>query len=196
MFGLWGHRFAKFIVPLPPIDYQNFCKMKRNFLLLFALLMGATSLYAQEYKRVENVTLHTLGGEPATLPMWGEKNLLIFYVDPDHPNQNADFAAEMEEEHLASGDNIYGFGILNLKDAPLIPNGLACNIANKRTAKNGATILVDKGRVLSTSWELGSCNNYFVILLVSKQGELIYYHKGEFTPEEKAEFYRTIDPYR
>lgn len=164
--------------------------------MLFVLLFGAANLHAQEYKKVENVTLHTLTGEPSTLPMWGEKNLLIFYVDPDHPNQNADFAAEMEEKHLAAGDNIYGFGILNLKDAPLIPNALACNIANKRTVKNGATILADKGRILSTEWGLGSCNNYFVMLLISKEGELVYCHKGEFTPEEKVEFYRAIEPYR
>ena len=145
---------------------------------------------------VNNVTLADLEGNPSTLPMWGEKNLLIFYVDPDHPRQNQEFAAEMEENHLAAGDNIYGFGIMNLKDAPLIPNNMACSIANKRTAKNNATILADKGRILSTAWNLGNCNNYFVLILVSKEGELIYLHKGEFTEEEKAEFYQTIDPYR
>lgn len=170
--------------------------MKRSFLLLCALLFGGATLGAQEYKKVENVTLHTLSGEEAQLPLWGEKNLLIFYVDPDHPNQNADFAAEMEEKHLASGDNIYGLGVMNLKDAPLVPNGLACKIANKRTAKNDATILADKNRVISTQWGLGDCNNYFVMLLVSKSGELVYVHKGEFTEEEKAEFYRAIQPYR
>lgn len=175
--------------------------MKRGIwisIMLLAFLSGRVQAQEESVvgNIVENVTLQNLDGTPATLPMWGEKNLLIFYVDPDHPRQNQEFAAEMEEKHLAAGENIYGFGIMNLKDAPLIPNNLACSIANKRTAKNNATILADKGRVLSKAWGLGDCNNYFVMLLVSKEGELIYLHKGEFTEEEKAEFYQTIEPYR
>lgn len=169
--------------------------MKRCF-TLFALLLLAFAAEAQTPKKVNNVTLENLAGEQVTLPMWGEKNLLIFYVDPDKPKQNEEFTLEMEEKHLASGENIYGFGIMNLKDAPMVPNGLACKLANNRTKKSGATVLADKDRILSKAWGLGDCNNFFVMLLVSKQGELVYMHKGEFTEEEKQEFYRTIQPYR
>ncbi len=173
--------------------------MKRILLTIISLMLFALSGQAQTQtpaRKVENVTLETLTGEQTTLPMWGEKNLLIFYVDPDHPNQNMDFADEMEENHLAAGENIYGFGIMNLKDAPLIPNLLACKIANNRTKKNGATILADKGNILSEAWGLGECNNYFILLLVSKEGELVYVHKGKHTEADKEEFYRIINPYR
>ena len=169
--------------------------MKKIFVLGF-LLLASLSMQAQELKKVENVMLETLKGAPASLPMWGEKNLLIFYVDPDHANQDMAFADEMEEKHLAAGENIYGFGVMNLKDAPLIPNTLACTIANNRTKKNGATILVDKGRILSTAWGLGDCNNSFVMLLISKEGELVYMHKGKHSEEDKKEFIRAIAPYR
>ncbi len=173
--------------------------MKRELFAIAVILFSTLSVVAQNPvtpKRVNNVTLESLTGEPATLPMWGEKNLLIFYVDPDHPSQNASFTEEMEEKHLAAGDNIYGFGILNLKDAPLVPNSLACKLANNRTKKNGATVLADKDRLLQKAWGLGDCNNFFVMILVSKEGELVYVHKGEYTEEDKVEFFRAIDPYR
>lgn len=175
--------------------------MKIVFLITLILsFAGLNRAHAQEPATVgysvENVELEDLDGNKVALPMWGEKNLLIFYVDPDKPKQNHDFTVEMEENHRASGDNLYGFGIMNLKDAPFVPNGIACSIAAKRTAKNGATVLADRGRILSSAWGLGNCNNYFVMLLVSKEGELVYMHKGEFTEEEKEEFYRTIEPYR
>ncbi len=165
-------------------------------LLLIVAVIGSAQAQRSAHRIVSNVTLEDLHGNAATLPMWGEKNLLIFYVDPDHHKQNHDFTVEMEENHLAAGDNLYGLGIMNLKDAPFIPNGIACSMAAKRTAKNGATVLADKGRWLSTAWELGDCNNYFVMILISKEGELVYVHKGEYTEEEKEEFYRVIEPYR
>uniref|UniRef100_UPI0040562A89 hypothetical protein n=1 Tax=Alistipes sp. TaxID=1872444 RepID=UPI0040562A89 len=165
-------------------------------LLLIVAVIGRVQAQEPARRIVSNVTLEDLSGNATTLPMWGEKNLLIFYVDPDHHKQNHDFTVEMEENHRAAGDNLYGLGIMNLKDAPFIPNGIACSMAAKRTAKNGATVLADKGRHLSTAWKLGDCNNYFVLLLVSKEGELVYVHKGEFTEEEKEEFYRVIEPYR
>ncbi len=173
--------------------------MNRLLFVLTATLLLALPVSGQNPvtpKKVSNVTLESLTGESTTLPMWGEKNLLIFYVDPDHPKQNEAFTIEMEEKHLAAGDNIYGFGILNLKDAPMIPNALACKLANNRTKKNGATVLADKDRLLQQAWGLGDCNNSFVMILVSKEGELVYVHKGEYTEEDKVEFFRAIDPYR
>lgn len=172
-------------------------KQRMMIALVVALLgCGLWTAEAQVGSRVENVTVDDLTGTPATLPMWGEKNLLIFYVDPDRPRQCHDFTVDMEESKRAAGENIYGFGIMNLKDAPLIPNSLACKIANKRTEKNKATILADKKRTVADAWGLGDCNNAFVLLIVSKEGELVYMHKGEFTEEEGEEFYRVVDQYR
>ncbi|MCH5335132.1 MAG: hypothetical protein J1D86_04940 [Alistipes sp.] len=147
-------------------------------------------------RKVSNVTLLDLEGKPATLPMWGEKNLMIFYVDPDHHKQNAAFTEEMEENHRAEGENLYGFGVMNLKDAPMVPNGLARKMAAKRTAKNGATVLADQDRKLSTEWDLGDCNNLFVLLIVNKQGELVYMKKGEMSEWDKEQFYNFIEQYK
>lgn len=147
-------------------------------------------------RKVENIEIVDLNGNPAKLPMWGEKNLLIFYVDPDHHKQNQDFTDDMEANHRVEGDNIYGLGVMNLKDAPMIPNGVARTMARKRTEKNGAIVLADQERVLSTQWGLGDCNNQFVLLLVSKQGEIVFMRKGELSQADIAEFYRVVEKYK
>lgn len=121
---------------------------------------------------------------------------MIFYVDPDRHKQNEDFTIELEQNHRADSENIYGFGVMNLKDAPMIPNGMARNMARKRTEKNGATVLADQERTLSTAWGLGDCNNKFVLMFVNKEGELVFLRKGELSEADKQAFYKVLDQYR
>ncbi|MEG0789600.1 MAG: hypothetical protein RSB23_04775 [Alistipes sp.] len=171
-------------------------KMK-SLMLLLAVILSASAVQAQNLPRkVTNVQVLNLDGQAVKLPHFGEKNLMIFYVDPDHHKQNNDFTVEIEENHRAQGDNIYGFGVMNLKDAPLVPNAVARSMAKKRTATNGALVLADQTRALSTAWNLGDCNNKFVLMLVSKQGELVFMKKGILSPSDIAEFYKVIEKYK
>lgn len=198
------NNFLKFVPFLRKITKQS---MKKLVLTLVAVAVATMAVAQSKVKgedkyaavelphKVESVEIHNINGELSTLPMWGEKNLLIFYVDPDKHSQNNAFTVEMEEKHLAAGDNIYGLGVLNLKDTWL-PNNIVSSIARKRTEKNGATIMADKGRVLATKWGLGDCNNKFVLLLVTKDGELVFCRKGEFTEQDKKEFLEVVQQYR
>jgi hypothetical protein len=182
--------------------------MKKSVVLMLTLLLGAKSGFAQSKKtdkyaavelphKVENLELVDLNGNATTLPMWGEKNLLIFYVDPDKHRQNHEFTVELEENKRAAGDNIYGFGIVNLKDSWYpVPDSVVRALCRKRTEKNGATIITDPDRTVAKKWGLGDCNNYFIMMIVTKEGELVYCHKGEYTEAEKEEFYRIVDKYR
>lgn len=170
---------------------------KKTMMILAASLFAAATVAAQELPRkVDNVEVLDLEGKPAKLPHWGEKNLMIFYVDPDRHKQNQEFTEELEANHRAQGDNLYGFGVMNLKDAPLVPNGMARNMARKRTEKNGATVLADQDRILSRAWQLGDCNNQFVLMIVSKEGELVFVRKGELSEADKEAFYETIEKYK
>ena len=69
-------------------------------------------------------------------------------------------------------------------------------MAKKRTEKNGATVLADQERTLSSAWGLGDCNNQFVLMIVSKEGELVFLRKGVLSEADKEAFYETIDKYR
>lgn len=170
----------------------------QTIILLAACALTVSAVRAQEGlpRKVENVKLLDLEGNAAKLPYFGEKNLMIFYVDPDRHKQNEDFTIELEQNHRADSENIYGFGVMNLKDAPMIPNGMARNMARKRTEKNGATVLADQERTLSTAWGLGDCNNKFVLMFVNKEGELVFLRKGELSEADKQAFYKVLDQYR
>ena len=69
-------------------------KMK-VIVMLAAFALTASAVQAQELPRkVQNVEVLDLDGKPAKLPHFGEKNLMIFYVDPDRHKQNEDFTIE------------------------------------------------------------------------------------------------------
>lgn len=171
-------------------------KVKALFLAVVAIFTLSTTAEAQSLpRRVRNMEVQDLDGNKARLPWWGEKNLLIFYVDPEVPKQNHEFVSWIEETKRLAGPNIEGFGIVNLKDA-IYPNSLVRKIADARTAKNGATILCDPDHYISSAWRLGDCNDMFVIMLVNKAGELVYLHKGEMSEEEQQRFIAAAEPLR
>ena len=174
--------------------------MKKSIILLCALLFSFVA-NAQEIDmqplphKVENLELRDLRNNPTTLPYYGEKNTLIFYVDPDKHRQNHEFIVEMEENKRAAGPNIEGFGIINLKNT-IFPNSIVRALARKRTEKNHATIISDPDCIVAKEWGLGDCNNYFIIMILTKEGELVYCKKGEFSKADQDEFYRIVDKYR
>ena len=168
--------------------------MKKRLFALMILAFACSVAYAQDEKplevplphKVENMEIVDLFNKPTKLPMWGEKHLLIFYVDPDRYNQNNEFTVELEENHAAEGEDIYGFGIVNLKDTWL-PNNIIRSLARKRTEKNKAVIITDEDRSIAKKWGLGDCNNYFIIMFVTKEGELVYCKK------EKIQKFQMMD---
>ncbi|MBO5983988.1 MAG: hypothetical protein J6P90_03085 [Rikenellaceae bacterium] len=178
--------------------------MKKQLLILLFALTAYTASAQNDLKnqpmlplphKVENVTLKDVNNEPITLPFFGEKNIIFFYIDPDKHKQNEALTYYMERRNTCTGPNIEGFGILNLKDT-MLPNALIRTMARKRTEKNKAIVLTDDNRTLARTWGLGDCNNCFALIVVSKQGELIYCKKGELTPKEQDEFFEFIEAYQ
>ena len=93
------------------------------------------------------------------------------------------------------GSAIRGFGVMNFVDTKL-PKNLCRNMARKRAAKNGATILDDDQQLLKKEWGLGDCDKKFMLLIVSKEGELVYVLRDEVDEAGKQEFYKVVDKYR
>ena len=135
--------------------------MKKRIFALLAMVFLCSTASAQDNKdkplevplphKVENLEIVDLYNKATKLPMWGKKHLLIFYVDPDRHRQNHEFTVELEENHGAEGEDIYGFGIVNLKDTWL-PNDIIRALARKRTEKNKATIITDENRSVAKQW--------------------------------------------
>lgn len=175
--------------------------MKKGILFFISILLGLPGIsYAQEQTakvgtKVSQTSVRDSNNDPVELPYFGEKHLLIFYPDPDHASQNQEFTDYLEENQIDS-DNIYGFGVVNLKDAPLYPNSLVRSIIRKKERKTGATIYTDPDHLLRDAWGLGEVNNLFTILFVTREGEIAFLKKGELTEQDQKEFFEVIEKYR
>lgn len=174
--------------------------MRKVLALLVSLFIGFQAFAdgVIEPRKVENVTIKDLYGNYTNLPHYGEKNLLIFYVDPDAylaMNKNNKFAEELEANSRAAGPEIYGFGILNLPDTWL-PKEFLRKICRKRVEKNGALIIEDHDHTFKNACGLGDCNKKFALLIITKEGNLEYVLKEEVDQEGKELFYSIIDKYR
>ncbi len=164
----------------------------KKFLLL-ALIFVTTSASAQVGNTIKNIEILNLDNQPTKIPFWGEKNLMIIYMDPDRAGQNDTFLEELSHNKSLKSDNIAGITIMNLKDAPMVPNGLARSIARKRSEKTGAIFLLDDRGTLATKWELGSCDNNTIIMIINPSAEVIFFSKGRITDDSKAEFYEVMN---
>lgn len=168
-------------------------KIFNRLTLLCVALLICVNGWAQG--KLSDTKLETLSGEVVSVPEFGKKHLLIFYVDPDRHKQNEDFINELEQNHYAESPMIEAFGVINFKDCSF-PNFLVRTLTRKRTEKNGALVLADYDNVLSRDWNLGSCNNQFVIIFITKDGELAFLGKGELSKEQQEEFLATIAKYK
>ena len=177
---------------------------------IFALsILAALSLSAMAEEKVEpvqaelphkvsNVTIKTLRGEVADLPYFGEKNLFMFYIDPDTGltgNKNYKYSDVLEEKGVTNGPNMYGFGVLNLKDTAL-PKSIVRSMARHRTAKNNGFVMDDSNHVIRDAWQLGDCNNKFCFMIVTKEGELVFFQKEEMDKQTQVEFLDWVEQYR
>ena len=178
--------------------------------IIFALsILAALSLSAMAEEKVEpvqaelphkvsNVTIKTLRGEVADLPYFGEKNLFMFYIDPDTGltgNKNYKYSDVLEEKGVTNGPNMYGFGVLNLKDTAL-PKSIVRSMARHRTAKNNGFVMDDSNHTIRDAWQLGDCNNKFCFMIVTKEGELVFFQKEEMDKQAQVEFLDWVEQYR
>ncbi|MCC8019692.1 MAG: YtfJ family protein [Rikenellaceae bacterium] len=163
--------------------------------ILTLIFMVPAALFAQIGNLATDVTIRDGNDQPVQIPYLGQKNLLIFYIDPDHGYQNREFSDYLEDNPIV-GDNIYSCGIINLKDAPLISNGIVRSQIRKKARKTGQDIYTDPDHTVRDAWGLGDVNNLFTIIIVNSDREIVWIKKGRLSEADQAEFYREVAKYR
>lgn len=177
--------------------FDSFRTILKKLGVLSFLLAGGSSLWpvmAQVGQKVCSVTIYDAYNKPLDLPSFGKKHLLIFYVDPDHPSQNKEFRNYFKK-HPFTNEHIDSYGIVNLKDAPLLANALLRFMIRKEIAGTQAYVYNDPDRTLSRAWKLGNVNNKFVVLWVNKEGVIEFFKAGQLTPEEIEQVHGLIKKY-
>lgn len=181
---------------MPMFDSSGIILKKRRFLFLLLLCCACPwTVWAQVGQKVCPVTIYDAYNKPLSLPSLGEKHLLLFYVDPDHPSQNKEFRNYFKK-HPFTNENIDSYGIVNLKDAPLLANSLLRFMIRKEIAGTQAYVYNDPDRTLSRAWKLGDVNNKFVVLWINKEQVIEFFKAGQLTPEEVEQVHSLIRKYR
>ncbi len=155
--------------------------------------------------RVINPTIVTLSNDPSELPDYGSRHMFIFYVDPEsYVRESAN--RDLEKELKADGKlglqgktyspDIQGYAVLNLADTKL-PSGLIRAVVKMVLGKNVPSLnFADNDHSLRNAWKLPDVNNKFVLMFVTKDGDLVFYRESPMTPEDKELMYSTINRYR
>ena len=157
------------------------------------LLSGSGT--AQIGQKVCPVTIYDAYNRPLQLPSLGKKHILLFYVDPDHPSQNKEFRNYFKK-HPFTNEHIDSYGIVNLKDAPLLANALLRFMILTELAVTQAYVYNDPDRTLSRAWKLGDVNNKFVVLWINKEGVIEFFKAGQLTQEEIKQVHALIEKYK
>lgn len=168
--------------------------MKTLKILLAALCIpfAAAAEGPQVPSHVPNVEIITLANKASVLPDYGKKHMMIFYVDPDARGQNKEFQKELKKnQDKTASENIAGYAILNLADTKL-PGGMVRDFAKIATSGTESINMADNDHTLRDAWKLGDVDDKFVLMFVTKDGEMIYYRAGEFSQKDIDEFYEIL----
>lgn len=153
-------------------------------LAFVALLPSAAWAEPKAGDKLQNPEVRDARDQPAKLPEWGNKVLLILYTDPDEADQNDEFADMVKASGL-SKESFQSMGVANMKDAPAKPNWIIRRVVRKKIEKYGTTILTDPDHLLIKAWNLGDCNDKSVVMMVDKEGMLRYFFKGKLPEPER-----------
>lgn len=172
-------------------------KMKISLLALsFAFMFNVLVASAKTNvgKEVKQVYVRDSHNKPIPLPHFGEKHLLIFYVDPDARNQNAEFVEYLEENKIKS-DKIFSFGVANLADT-FLPNSIVRTFIRLKEKKVNEAIYTDPDHLLRDAWNIGDVNGKLTVIFVTKDKKIAYYGSGELSKHQIDEFFKTIEKYK
>lgn len=168
----------------------------RKLLLLSwgALLCFSLRSVGQVGEKVGMVKLLNMEKDTVDLPFLGEKNLLIFYADPDKPKQNKSFRNYFRK-HPVNGKAIASYGIINMAAAPMIPDGLILQKARKETEGTKAELYIDPDKVLSTAWRLPGADRNFTVIFVNRNRVIEFYKAGQLSGAEQKQVMALLQKY-
>ncbi len=150
----------------------------RYWFVCFLGIFAAFPCFSQIGNSVDSVLLYDEFGKPVQLPLIGEKKLLLFYFDPDHPGQNRRLVDYLMGENMDSSD-MGCYAVVNLYDAPLLSKALLEEVVYGEVGRLGIKVYYDPANILSTNWKLGDVNNKFVVIFVNKEKFIEFYYTGE-----------------
>ncbi|MBW1981455.1 MAG: hypothetical protein JRJ12_09550 [Deltaproteobacteria bacterium] len=176
--------------------------MKKTLLLgLLLLIVVCGRAVAGELHVGERAADFTLQDSDKVLynlnsPVFQNKVLSIFYVDPDEADLNEHISEALKkaaDQGILDRRHYKGFGITNLK-ATWKPNFIIKAIVKRKKKKYGTIILLDYDYTILNLWGLENDTSNLVIL--DKNRICRYLHKGRVPEADLAAIIKIIKKYQ
>ena len=152
------------------------------FISMTALTVLASSIGTGTF--LQNVKIRDTRNNPAWIPDFGKKILIILYNDVDVTDQNDAFANIVKKADIPD-DKMQAIGIANMKDAPWKPDSVIRYMARRKVKQfPGTVILTDPEYILRDAWGLGNCNQKSVAIVIGKDKKVHDYKKGKLNESE------------
>lgn len=145
-------------------------------------MLAAITVFASSISTgtvLQNVKVRDSRNNPAWIPDFGKKTLIVLYNDVDVADQNDPFANAVKKAKI-SKDKMQAIGIANMKDAPWKPDSVIRYMARRKVRQYpGTVILTDPEYILRDAWGLGNCNQKSVAIIVGPDKKVHYHKKGK-----------------
>lgn len=165
------------------------------FSLIFVSVLITVEGFGQVGERVVLVEVVNTKKQVVSLPMLGEKNLLIFYADPSHPRQNKSFRTYLKK-HPINSPGIDSYGVVNMAAEPMLSVDLIRKMALKEIRGTNAQVYFDPKGVLAETWHLPGANRNFAIIFVNRDQVIEFYKAGQLTQQEQNQVLDLIQKYK
>lgn len=161
-----------------------------NIPLLFFVYLTLTS---GTENKVVPTTIYNENGEAIKTRSIGKKYVLVFYIDPDHIGQNKNLIKYINSLDINNNKMLDFYGIVNLKDAPLLTKSVAKGSIKKTLKGCNIDIFYDPGHLIKYSWKLGDVNNKFTVILINPQRDIIFYKAGNISNHDCNKLKKLVD---
>jgi predicted transcriptional regulator len=165
---------------------------------LFVLLLIAAATSATAAPKLgEKPKPVTLSGEAGgkvdgsawTSDMIKDKVWVLFYVDPDHRNENEDLKEALKKEEFPK-DKYATIAVINMA-ASWLPNAaIASSIESNQKEYPDVTYVKDMNKALVKEWALA--DDAYVVTVLDKSGKLIFNREGDFSKDDTAAIIKLI----
>lgn len=167
--------------------------MKKTFLLLVVTVVSGFALTLGQVP--PEVTIEGKEGGLVGGGAWHSSDLkgkvhVLFYVDPDERDANEPFSEALQKRHFPD-DKYRSVAIVNMA-ASWLPNiAINAKLELKRKKYPRAVYVRDKKKVLVRKWALADDSSD--ILVLDKEGKLIYQHSGALSDDEIQKLLQLIE---
>lgn len=130
-----------------------------------------------------------LDGTAWSSAMIKDKVWCLFYVDPDHRDENEALKDALKAENFPT-DKYGTIAVINM-DATWLPNGIVSSSLKSNQEKfPDVTYVKDMKKLLVKEWQLA--DDAYVVVLFDKQGKIIFNREGDFNKADTATIIKLI----